>query len=326
MRKKGYTLAEVLIAVTIIGVVAATILPMVNKIKPDETKIKYLQTYDAISSVIADLAKNRSYFPVYNINDTYNEIFVDRPFLNTIAIDLPDNRNPNGDDILGENGKICRLLHAIMGNEEQHNCSNLYNPIAMNSNNFSTSFTTKNGITMMIYTNNNNPSENSIYQTDIYFDINGNEAPNCFKVSATENSCPQPDRFKMKVAANGYIEPGDRVGNGYLLNRANTRKSTSNPPLVGDVAIEGNDLMHYRRGKYNDSDVEENETPQEEENNQDNSENNNNNNDNSNKPWEDKEPLPYQPDNCLNGGNSSNGKQDACRDIYDENESYMERR
>ena len=315
MRKKGYTLSEVLIAVTIIGIVAATILPLVNRIKPDDTKIKYLQTYDAINKVITDLVNNRSYFPVYNNGDRYRRVFVDRPFANTEGITLADGR-----PIQGGRGKICRLLHAVMGNEQDNNCTNnTYRTVNMSNNsNFTQSFTTKNGMTMVVYTTRPDifVNDTTRYQTDIYFDINGDELPNCFKVQNTINTCPQPDRFKIKVAANGYIEPGDRVGNGYLQNRANTRRTSSEPPLVGDAAIEGEELIHYRNGYYDEPEQPEEEPEEEtttEENNEDNTEDAT---EGGSKPWDkDKlEPEPL-PENCLNGGNTSGGIQQACKNI-----------
>ena len=42
MKRFGYTLAEALIALAIVGVVAAIALPMANKFMPDGNKILYL--------------------------------------------------------------------------------------------------------------------------------------------------------------------------------------------------------------------------------------------------------------------------------------------
>ena len=43
MKKKfGYTLAEVLIALGIVGFISAIMLPMINKVKPDPIKVTYI--------------------------------------------------------------------------------------------------------------------------------------------------------------------------------------------------------------------------------------------------------------------------------------------
>ena len=62
-KKRGHTLTEVLITLAVVGVVAGTLLPMVNKFRPDSVKIKYLQTYDAIKNLVSDLAENHTLFP-----------------------------------------------------------------------------------------------------------------------------------------------------------------------------------------------------------------------------------------------------------------------
>ena len=45
MKKLAYTLAEVLITMTIIGIIAAVTFPMANKFMPDRNKVLYLKTY-----------------------------------------------------------------------------------------------------------------------------------------------------------------------------------------------------------------------------------------------------------------------------------------
>lgn len=46
--KKGFTLAELLIVLGITGIVAAVLLPAINNIMPDKTKIMYLKAYDEL--------------------------------------------------------------------------------------------------------------------------------------------------------------------------------------------------------------------------------------------------------------------------------------
>ena len=57
MKKKfGYTLAEVLIALGIVGFISAIMLPMINKVKPDPTKVTYIKTFDAIMAATHEIA------------------------------------------------------------------------------------------------------------------------------------------------------------------------------------------------------------------------------------------------------------------------------
>ena len=73
MRKNGFTLAEVLIALGIIGFISAIMLPMINKVKPDSTKAMYLATYDAVVSATNEMASNINAYPVYDKDYNYPE-------------------------------------------------------------------------------------------------------------------------------------------------------------------------------------------------------------------------------------------------------------
>lgn len=63
--KRGFTLTEAVITMTVIGVVSALLLPMANKFRPDPVKVKYLQTYDAITYVASQLANDSAKFGMY---------------------------------------------------------------------------------------------------------------------------------------------------------------------------------------------------------------------------------------------------------------------
>ena len=58
MKKKGYTLAEALLAMAVIGIVAALMLPLANKYRPDEQKALFINTYDSIVEAVSVLASN----------------------------------------------------------------------------------------------------------------------------------------------------------------------------------------------------------------------------------------------------------------------------
>lgn len=84
--KSGFTLTEAVITMTVIGVVSALLLPMANKFRPDPVKVKYLQTYDAITYVASQLANDSAKFGLYQnfqINGYDENISLDKvPFFN----------------------------------------------------------------------------------------------------------------------------------------------------------------------------------------------------------------------------------------------------
>lgn len=84
--KSGFTLTEAVITMTIIGVVSALLLPMANKFRPDPLKVKYLQTYDAITYVASQLANDSAKFGLFEhfeMNGYNKNISLDKvPFFN----------------------------------------------------------------------------------------------------------------------------------------------------------------------------------------------------------------------------------------------------
>ena len=83
MKKTGFTLAELLITLGIIGVIVAILVPAVNNAMPDENKTMYLKTYDTLSDTIKNLASNSQIYPICEQDNNIN--CSENPLLNTGA-------------------------------------------------------------------------------------------------------------------------------------------------------------------------------------------------------------------------------------------------
>ena len=78
MKKKAFTLAEVLIALGIMGIIAAVAIPIANQIKPDETKTMYLRAYNALLKQTNAIAYDSAIYPaMYEYSSTvkYNTAY-----------------------------------------------------------------------------------------------------------------------------------------------------------------------------------------------------------------------------------------------------------
>ena len=62
MKKRGFTLAEVIVAMSIIGVIAAITMPMLGNIVPDKNKVKVLTTYKMVQDITAELLSSPSIY------------------------------------------------------------------------------------------------------------------------------------------------------------------------------------------------------------------------------------------------------------------------
>ena len=212
MKKHGFTLAELLIVLGIAGVVAAVILPAINGLMPDKTKINYLKVYDELGKNIKALTSDSSIFPVL-LKEGSTDIDVSRyPLVNNsqpLKAPFKDDTKYSGDN------KLCNLLAHTFGADS---CSTTSYPDK-------SSFTTSNGMEWWISQTKRevDTAENKIsYQTDIYVDVDSSKkSSNCMY---GEDGCKNPDRFKFLLAADGRLVPADPVGVHYINTRKNLLK------------------------------------------------------------------------------------------------------
>ena len=237
MKKLGYTLAELLITLGIIGGISALIIPAIVSSMPDENKTMYLKTYDTLSETIQALASNSQIYPVCDENNNIN--CVEHPLLNS---HLPL-VSPLKDDARYSNKvKLCNLLALGFGVSTGNTaCSTSTYNYADSTFRNSLSFTTTNGMQWRVVPQEYDVSNNRAnFQTDIYVDINGNKGDNCMY----SNNCKKPDRFKFMVAANGEVVPADPMGRRYIATRKSLLKKNYS---IADATI-WNSLDNYKSG------------------------------------------------------------------------------
>ncbi len=234
MERRGFTLAELLIVLGVTGILAAIILPAINGLMPDKTKIMYLKVYDELSRSIGMLASDTSLYPAC-INFGSETIGCsEHPLINTSK---PVNKKFSSSNYEGDK-KLCSLLAFTM-NTDSNTCSDSVYDFTEGSfdNDFNSkkSFTTANGMEWWVVPQiNTAASGTASYQTDIYVDVDSSKkSSNCIY---NTSSCKAPDRFKFMVSADGRVIPADPMGLMYI----NTRKSylkNKNQKTEGTVAV-----------------------------------------------------------------------------------------
>lgn len=226
MKKTGFTLAELLITLGIIGVVSALTFSIATKLTPDKNKVLCLKAFDTISKTVKELAADSKVYPTCkDANSDNNVNCKDYPLFNTNRTSAFNNDLYSGDK------KLCSLLAYSMGvNEANISCSDT--PYAFNADSFNNdfssnlSFTTQNGMQWRIVPQvaSSAVGTTGTYQTDIYVDINGSEAPNCIY---NNDTCEKPDRFKFMVAATGQVYAADPYSVQYVTTRKSFLKTKS---------------------------------------------------------------------------------------------------
>lgn len=228
MRRKAHTLAEVLVALAVVGVLGAVVVPMANKFKPDINKIKFLKNYDAIVQVNNHLIYDEDLYP-----PTANR---DNPLYNTEQVIYDDVR------IGGHDNKYCDLLSLFLAGSVSEACQGAEYPDIRPADE-PPHFTIKDGTEYWVYTQRGLNLNNNIanYRSDIYIDIDRNGA-NCLEDT---EACPTPDRFHILVEANGETLPADHFSTYYLNTRTNYRLNKDVNVYVDEFEPEDGDDLEF---------------------------------------------------------------------------------
>ena len=116
MRKyKGFTLAEVMIVLTVIGVLTAILLPVARQSMPDENLMKFKKAHNTLGTVIRELVTSNKYYKDGDLGVMPDGILVNNAtyFCETIA-DILNVKTVNCSNV--DEGKDNQHLHlAIVG-------------------------------------------------------------------------------------------------------------------------------------------------------------------------------------------------------------------
>lgn len=199
MKKQGFTLAEVVVALGIAAAIAVVIMPMFPKIKPNKELLMFRKAYYRIENAIIELVNDDNLYP--EPEDGSESRFL----ANTNEVFY------RGEAYSG-NTKFCGLLAAKLG-AETINCETAGS---------ARGFTTPDGIKWRI------PQTNFSESIIISMDVNGDKAPNCSYSTPSANttkssSCTEPDTFKIRVFPDGRIVVPGEMEKEYLLRKDTTQ-------------------------------------------------------------------------------------------------------
>jgi len=180
------TLAEMLICIGIIGVIAALTLPLLRNIIPTKEESFHKKANYTVEQVVTQLYDDESMYP--RKSDFYAQ-----GFQNTEKVTI------NGVDYEG-NEKFCRLFASkfmISSESGAVVCENQINESNVNLARGKRSFRSKDNVDWYLPVTNFQKGS-----AEIMVDVNGDDLPNCIEGT---NGCNNPDRFIYYVKPNGSI-------------------------------------------------------------------------------------------------------------------------
>lgn len=192
--KKGFTLSELMIAMAVLGILLAIVIPTIVNTRPDEykmlTKKAYYVTEQVVSSLINDpllYPDNTMYCPTGSVaGETC-----------TYGFDDDSQVTYNGETYSGKT-KFPKLFAEQLNVVDTVDESNKYQIKTSDGMIFDFS-TDADSPYKKIWTKGTAPKNNA---RNIIIDVNGEDEPNCLE---TDSNCSRPDQFRIVIYSNGRI-------------------------------------------------------------------------------------------------------------------------
>ena len=200
-----------MIAIGILGVLAALLIPALMNSQPDQSKVMFKKAYSSIEQNVSTMINDDTNYPGGTTVVGFDCGTFECGFHNTTA-------TTNGGD-----NKFCYFLSQAMNVIGTASCS--ANPGV---------FTTTDGIVWHIYAAGGFPLSATDYSTKVVVDVNGAKSPNC-TADTTGGSygmnysagCTAPDQFLVGVRYDGKLQVGatDGIASNILLNPTNNKRN-----------------------------------------------------------------------------------------------------
>ena len=212
MKKFGFSLMELLIAMVIIGIIAIIMLSTIRNTMPNEEQIMFKKAYGIASRTISEMINDDDMY--WDSSDDDGGV----GFANTQAtiadITGASTPNPSGD------GKFCILFASFINATTGASCTS-HSKMSAGSAPSGYSFKSHDGMTWQLpYTNFGGSSANENDYYNIIVDVNGDKGGNCFD---GEKDCKKPDRFIIEVNYLGALKVPGSIARAYLSENKTTR-------------------------------------------------------------------------------------------------------
>lgn len=218
MKKNGFTLAEMLIVVALIGVLALLILPIIRKVMPNKEKVMFQKAYSTFSRAVSESVNDEDVYP--ESVGSEDGTVTDGSCLGVYKDETPysDFGNTNTATVNGENRcgktKFCYVMASKFNIQGNPVCPSDGDTKAAPTSGdpLEGDFTTTDG---MVWRMPISFFHDANVNTTVpaYVDVNGDKGPNCLD---TDEDCEKPDIFVISVYRDGRLQLNSDIAKEYL--------------------------------------------------------------------------------------------------------------
>lgn len=232
LKCKGFTLAEVLVTLGILGVIAALVIPTLMKSVPNNNWVMFRKSYSILESAVHNVVNDDSNYP-------YTQTAITTDGTNTSVMRGLNYTTATGN---GSVNKFCFYL-----TDQLNTVGSVYCPPATGDARWgwspgqSATFTTTDGVSWKLYFRNSDDDPNNqfplapsmsysaqpVYPVLAYIDVNGSsKGPNCTAstfgsglaatCASTSDCSSNPDTFIIDIRYDGKLHVGGYHGQAYV--------------------------------------------------------------------------------------------------------------
>ena len=200
MKKLGFTLAEIVVTLAVVGSVAALTLPMLKDAVPNEEMLMFKKAYYLTERIVSDLVNDEDLYPERGGDNA------DYYLSNVKKVKYKGQEYGDDDNSASDNAKskFCKLFVEKLNQASDVNCTDGA------SLSGTPTVITADGMLWKLPITNFDDNE-----ATVSVDVNGVKAPNC----TYDGDCQSPDRFDLTVRADGKISVNDAKALEYLKTK-----------------------------------------------------------------------------------------------------------
>lgn len=193
-KKFGFTMAEMMVALAVMSVIATMLIPAIMQVRPDKPKTLFKKAYYISERIVSELINDEDLYPTVDDKEGFD---------NTDQVAI-------GGKTYEGNSKFCELFaNKVNTVESEADCTT-----------GALSFTTSDGISWYM------PVSNFNTEQQITVDINGpkdngGKGPDCTYNATT---CPAPDKFEIFVDPDGKMRVKGTLEKEYLRTNQTIKK------------------------------------------------------------------------------------------------------